>query len=202
MKGVKKMALGKQYIEAVRARLGQICTEQMEGIRRASQMAADTIAAGGTCYHHPQGHMIPDETRPERAGHPQFFVHTSVSAEEVAKMRSGDFLFMGSATGPSSSIVDQAIEARKKGVKLVCMASRTEESLLGDPGSQRIFDAADVVIHTYVPCEDGILEMEGVDVKFCPISGVTNSTTYWALCAAITECLLERGVSVSVYEPE
>jgi len=120
-------------------------------------------------------------------------------AEETVTMRSGDFLLMGSATGPPSAVVDRAIEAKANGVKLVCMASRTEEELLGDPGSQRIFDAADVVIHTYVPCEDGILEMEGVDVRFCPISGVTNSTVYWTLCAAITECLLERGVKVGVY---
>ena len=192
------MPLGKRYIEEVKARLGRIRAEQIEAIRRAAEMATDTIASGGTCYHHPQGHMIPGETRPERDGHPQLFVHTSVNEEDVAKMRSGDFLFTGSATGPPSAVVDRAIEAKAKGVKLVCMASCTEESLLADPGSQRIFDAADVVIHTYVPCEDGIMEMEGIDVKFCPISGITNSTTYWALCAAITERLLGRGMEVRV----
>ena len=191
--------------------MSRICTEQMEEIRRAAEMAADTIVNGGTCYHHPQGHMIPRETRPERSGHPQLFVHTSLDAEvgfggvplrgaeDAAKMRSGDFLFMGSVTGPPSAVVDRVIEAKAKGVKLICMASRAEEELLVGPGSQRIFDAADVVIHTYVPCEDGILEIEGVDVRSCPISGVTNSTVYWALCAAITECLLERGVEVEVY---
>ena len=104
MKGADQMAMGRRYLEEIRARLGRICTEQMEEIRKAAAMAADTIVNGGTCYHHPQGHMIPGETRPERSGHPQLFVHTSVNsevgfggeplrgAEEVAKMQSRDFL--------------------------------------------------------------------------------------------------------------
>lgn len=45
-----------------------------------------------------------------------------------------------------------------------------------------------------------MLEVEGLDVKACPASGIAAASIMWAVVAGMIENLLAKGISPTVYK--
>jgi len=110
-------------------------------------------------------------------------------------------LFIGSVSGKSKNVVELAIQAREMGVTVVAITSLEYSSRLQSehPTGKRLYEVADLTIDNHAPYGDAMLEVEGLDVKACPASGLAAACIMWAITAGIIERLLERGLVPTVY---
>jgi Uncharacterized protein containing SIS (Sugar ISomerase) phosphosugar binding domain len=58
----------------------------------------------------------------------------------------------------------------------------------------------DVAIDNCGVVGDAVLEVEGIDVKVCPTSGITGIFILWLLMAEVIEMLLNRGIKPHIYK--
>ena len=97
----------------------------------------------------------------------------------------------------SAGVVDMALAAKEAGCTLVCITSLEASPRLAPkhPCGKRLFELGDYVLDNCTPYGDAMLEVEGVEYKCFPGSGIGAAYTLWAMIACATESLLVRGIS-------
>lgn len=117
----------------------------------------------------------------------------------------GDPLILINFYGLNAVSVDVAIEAVKRGVKLVTVNSHAFASKVPadfkwrHPSKKNIHDLADVAIDNHVPLPDAVLKIEGIEE---PVTGTATIATCFALNCLMTETirkLVERGVVPEIW---
>jgi uncharacterized phosphosugar-binding protein len=116
-------------------------------------------------------------------------------------LRLGDVLIIGSVSGTGQSVVELALQSRKRGLKVIAITAPTFSGKLAaaHPSGKRLFEVADIVLDNHAEYGDSFLDIAGFDGKVCPISGVAAAVLMWALTAGIVERMIQRGLEPSVY---
>ena len=197
---------------------------QADAISAAAQLIADSVASGGCVYIYDTGHLINSELI-NRAGGPVFLRRFgySLSVDSSARSRDrgavdasqeglaawalrcssalpGDVLVIGSVSGKTMNVVDLAVEARRFGCKVITLSSHAYSSQLKSQHSsgKRLFELGDVNLDNCAPFGDAMLEVEGIEAKLAPASGMAAAYIMWAVTVGATELLLERGITPSI----
>lgn len=220
------MGLVDRYFSALRAQLDTIETQRHADIETAAQLCTESIAAGGVVHLYDTGHLV-DRELVNRAGglvgltafrfnlqventnpyrQRQGGVHKPAlgavtAALDSSQIQPGDVLIIGSVSGKSAVVVELALRARERGVKVIALTAPAYSGQLASehPSGKRLFESADLVLDNGAPYGDGMLEVEGLPYAICPASGVGAVVILWAIVARIIELLLARGMTPTIF---
>jgi len=223
--------LAKQWLSNVRNVMQRIEDTQVEQIQAAATLMVDSIECGRWVHTFGCGHAtLPIEEMYPRIGgfvgfHPMielpltFFtritgemgVHQFVFLERVegygVEIMKGynfdtrDTMWLFSHSGINNVNIDIALEAKKKGMKVVVFGSAA-----GAKGKQtrhstgkNIFELADIVVDTCAPIGDASVPLKNHQDKIGPVSTMAFVTCVWMTVTTVAEILADRGVKLYIH---
>ncbi len=223
--------LAKQWLENARGIMTRIEETQMENIGKAAEMMAATIEQKRWVHTFGCGHAtLPIEEMYPRIGgfvgfHPMvelpltFFtritgemgVRQFVFLERIEGygneiMKSYDFdprdiMWLFSHSGINNVNIDVALEAKKRGMKVIVFGSA--EAAKGrktrHSSGKTIFDIADVIVDTCAPLEDASVVLKNHRDKIGPVSTMAFVTCVWMTITTVAEILADRGVKLYIH---
>ena len=220
---------GAAYLGEIRSLLDKIQTTQADSIAKAADMVVDAVSHGGAVHVMDTGHMLMHELfgrtgglmmlrpvninmdvqnpGPARAGKvkPKVYLDQVPGLPQFVLDRSdifaGDVLIIGSVSGKNTLPVGLALLAREQGVKVIALTSVAYSAALqGEhPSGRRLFEVADVVFDNCGVVGDAALDIEGIDAKVGPTSGIAAAAIMWALEMELMERMARRGMKPSVW---
>ena len=118
-----------------------------------------------------------------------------------AQLQAGDILMIGSVSGLNVLPVEMARLGRKLGLTIIAVTAVEASKKLEarHPEGLRLLDVADIVLDNCAPYGDALVEVEELQQKVCPGSGIATSYINWALQACVVEKLVGRGLRPSAY---
>ena len=223
--------LAKQWLDEARAVMDRIEQTQMRNIRQAAQVMADSMAAGRWVHTFGCGHAtIPVEEMYPRIGgfvgfHPMvelpltFFtritgemgVHQFVFLERLegygVQIMKGynfdprDTMWIFSHSGINNVNIDVALEARKRGLKVIAYgaAAAAQGRPTRHSSGKTLFDIADLVVDTCAPLGDSAVPLKNHPDKVGPVSTVAFVTCVWMTVCTVAEILADRGVKLYIH---
>ncbi len=223
--------LAKQWLSNARDVMTRIEETQMDNIRKAAELMADSIEAGRWVHTFGCGHAtIPIEEMYPRIGgfvgfHPMlelpltFFtritgemgVHQFVFLERVEgygieimkgyNFDSRDTMWIFSHSGINNVNIDVALEAKKKGMKVIAYGSAAEAKgkQTRHSSGKNIFDIADIVVDSCAPAEDATIAIKNHQDKLGPVSTMAFVTCVWMTVITVAEILVDRGFKLHIH---
>ena len=220
----------KDWLKNAHGIMNTIEETQMENIRKAATIMADSIEKGRWVHTWGCGHAtIPCEEMYPRIGgivgfHPlcelpltfftqiigQMGIHQFLYLERLEgyaqqimknyEFSSDDCLWIFSHTGINAVNIDMALEAKKRGMKVIAFGSAANT---GDkPGrhssGKNLFQIADVVVDSCVPLQDASVTTEKQFDKIGPLSTLGFVTLVWTTVCTVVEILEQRGVKIYI----
>ena len=211
--------------------MNRIEETQMENIQLAAETMADSIEAGRWVHTFGCGHAtIPVEEMYPRIGgfvgfHPiielplSFFtritgemgVHQFVFLERVegygVEIMKGynfdtrDTMWLFSHSGINNVNIDVALEAKKKGMKVVVFGSAAEAKgkQTRHSSGKTIFDIGDIIVDTCAPIGDASVDLKNHQDKVGPVSTMAFITCVWMTVTTVAEILAGRGVKLYIH---
>jgi uncharacterized phosphosugar-binding protein len=219
-----------KYFSVLIERLAQVRDAQNEAIDQAAEICADSIAADKLVFSFGTGHgalpaleMFPRTGtivgfRPivestmisfhhvwgDMGARQYRFIH-AVEGYGAAILRSHqidpkDSLVLFSHSGVNAVILDIALGAKERGLKVIGVTSLPHSSATKSRHSsgKRLFEVADVVIDTGASLADAAIRIEGLEA---PVGANSTSLTIaiaHALVSATAEKLVKRGLQPMV----
>ncbi len=204
--------------------LAEVKKTQLENIRKAAEIAAQSIADGGLLHTFGTGHshlvaaeiylraggLLPVNAilEPSLMLHEQPFKSGDLErlpgvAEKLLPhhpISEGDSLLIISNSGRNAVPVEAALFGKKMGLRILALTSLEHSKSVTSrhPEGYKLYQLADVVIDNCAPAGDAILETEGCPVPFGAISGISGPFILQALCSEIVEILVNRGLEPPV----
>ena len=223
--------LATQWLNNARDVMTRIEETQMDNIRKAAEIMADSIQAGRWVHTFGCGHAtIPIEEMYPRIGgfvgfHPMVELPLTFFTRITGEMGVHQFLFLERAEGYGIEImkgynfdprdtmwifshsginnvnIDIAIEAKKKGMKVIAYVSADEAKCKKTRHSsgKTIFDIADHVVDSCAPLADASVTLKNHQDKIGPISTMAFITCVWMTVATVAEILADRGVKLFIH---
>jgi len=221
--------LSQRYLDRIRQLLDEIEQAELPKIEQAGQMIADSLAAGGAFFITPIGHGTMPELLHRGGGlvclrgfNPTWNVPADIAAchrgrprdEEVvpqdemmlaavksSELRPGDCVLVGSVSGRTASAVALSLALKQCGATVIALVALDYAANVqsAHPSGKLLNEVADLVIDMRAPYGDGSLDVEGLDAPALPLSGVAQATICWAICGAVMEKMLEKGLTPGVY---
>lgn len=223
--------LAKQWLNNARNVMTQIEETQMDNIRLAAEAMAASIEAGRWVHTFGCGHAtIPIEEMYPRIGgfvgfHPMielpltFFtritgemgVHQFVFLERVegygVEIMKGynfdpkDTMWVFSHSGINNVNIDVALEAKKKGMKVIAFgsAAAAKGKQTRHSSGKTIFDIADIVVDSCAPIEDASVPIKNHQDKLGPVSTMAFITCVWMTVMSVAEILVEKGFKLHIH---
>lgn len=223
--------LAKQWLNNARNVMTQIEETQMDNIRQAAEVMAASIEAGRWVHTFGCGHAtIPIEEMYPRIGgfvgfHPMielpltFFtritgemgVHQFVFLERVegygVEIMKGynfdprDTMWVFSHSGINNVNIDVALEAKKKGMKVIAFgsAAAAQGKQTRHSSGKNIFDIADIVVDSCAPIEDASVPVKNHQDKLGPVSTMAFITCVWMTVMTVAEILVEKGFKLHIH---
>lgn len=223
--------LATQWLTNVRSVMEQIEKTQMGNIREAATAMADTIQAGRWVHTFGCGHAtLPVEEMYPRIGgfvgfHPMIELPLTFFTRITGEMGIHQFLYLERAegygveimkgyafdprdtmwifshTGINNVNIDIALEAKKRGMKVVVAGSaaagkgkKTRHSC-----GKTIFDIADIVIDSCAPLQDASVALKNHRDNVGPVSTMAFVSVVWMTITTVAEMLAERGVHLYIH---
>lgn len=204
---------------------------QMEQIKKVSEVMADCIQSGHLVHTFGCGHAnLPIEEMYPRIGgfvgfHPicelplTFFTHIvgemGISqflwlerAEGYGKaimeswnFKEGDLMWIFSHTGINAVNIEVALEAQKRGMKVIVYgsASQTGDKKPRHSCGKNLFQIADYVVDSCCPLQDASVDLKNHQDKIGPLSTMAFITTVWMTMCTVAEILADRGVHLYIH---
>lgn len=223
--------LATQWLNNARDVMTKIEETQMDNIRKAAEAMADSIEAGRWVHTFGCGHAtIPVEEMYPRIGgfvgfHPivelplTFFtritgemgVHQFVFLERVegygVEIMKGynfdprDTMWLFSHTGINNVNIDVALEAKKRGMKVIAYgsAAAAQGKKSRHSTGKTIFDVADIVVDSCAPIVDASVDLKNHQDKVGPVSTMAFVTCVWMTVTTVAEILADRGVKLFIH---
>lgn len=212
------MEFCKVYSKAIEL-IKEVEETQGESIRRASELVADSFMAGGILQAFGSGHsnagarelchraggFVPTKEIKEPAG--GMYESLQGVGEIFMKkidIRAEDVLFVISNSGRNPLPVEIALEAKRRGAKVIAVTSVNASKKLESKhqSGKRLFEVADVVIDNCVPDGDAALNIEGLDTEICGMSSITTAAALQAVTYETARIMIERGVEPPVLKSQ
>ena len=223
--------LAKEWLKNTRQIMTSIEETQMENMLKAAHLMADSIESGRWVHTFGCGHAtLPIEEMYPRIGgfvgfHPivelpltfftnitgQMGVHQFIFLERVEGygveiMKGYDFdprdtMWLFSHSGINNVNIDIALEAKKKGMKVVVFGSAVaaEGKKTRHSSGKNIFEIADIVVDTCAPIEDASVTLKNHVDKIGPVSTMAFITCVWMTVTSVAEILADRGVKLFIH---
>jgi uncharacterized phosphosugar-binding protein len=223
--------LAKQWLTNARNVMTEIEETQLTNIRKAAEVMADSIECGRWVHTFGCGHAtIPIEEMYPRIGgfvgfHPMvelpltFFtritgemgVHQFVFLERVegygVEIMKGynfdkrDTMWVFSHSGINNVNIDVALEAKKKGMKVIAYgsAAAAKGKQTRHSSGKTIFDIADIVVDSCAPIEDATVPIKDHQDKLGPVSTMAFITCVWMTVITVAEILVDRGFKLHIH---
>lgn len=223
--------LATEWLQQARHVMQQIEETQKEPIMEAATLMAGAIEKQRWVHTFGCGHStLPIEEMYPRIGgfvgfHPlvelpltfftnitgQMGVHQFVFLERVEgygveimkgyDFDSRDVIWLFSHTGINNVNIDVALEARKKGMKVIVYGSAAEAAgkTTRHSSGKTLFELADVVVDTCVPIQDAAVPLKNHVDKIGPVSTMGFITAVWMTVTTVAEILAERGVKLFIH---
>jgi uncharacterized phosphosugar-binding protein len=213
------------YLDAAQAILAHLRATQMDALEQAAEICADTIARRGLVHLFGTGHsrILIEEIFPRHGSFPGFhpIVELSLTFHNPVVGANGqrqamylehveglgrvilrnfvvappDSFMVFSNSGVNEVVVEVAMEARERGLPVICVVSRAhcEASAPRHSSGLRLTDVADVVIDNGSPGGDAMVEIEGLTDPVGPGSTVGGAAVVNALKCLVADKLTRRG---------
>jgi uncharacterized phosphosugar-binding protein len=223
--------LAKEWLRNVYEVMNRIEETQTDNIQKAAEAMAVTIEAERWVHTFGCGHAtLPIEEMYPRIGgfvgfHPMielplsFFtritgemgVHQFVFLERVegygVEIMKGynfdrrDIMWLFSHSGINNVNIDIALEAKKKGMKVIVFGSAGEARGKKTRHScgKTIFQLADIVVDTCVPLEDASVRLKNHRDRIGPVSTMAFTTCVWMTITTVAEILADRGIKLYIH---
>jgi uncharacterized phosphosugar-binding protein len=224
------MAAGVDYYHKTLSLLERLRETQMPQIEAGAELCAERIVQGGLVFLFGAGHsrMMCEEMTPRQGGFVGFvaMVELAVSthaaivgnnglraplylekyegyAEEILqsfKFGPHDALILISTSGIRPLIVEMAIGAKKRGLPVISIVSRShcENSPPAHSSGKKLIDVSDIVLDNQCPSGDCVSELDGMEWRTGPTSTVTGAMLMNMLRVEVAERMLQRGVRPEV----
>jgi uncharacterized phosphosugar-binding protein len=219
------MSAAASYLAGARAALDKV-ESSLPAIRRGAALLADAAATGRSIYSFGASHsfMMTEELVYRSGGlmlinpiaphgmHLQVRPMTLTSQlerlENLGRLllesspaASGDVLILTSTSGRNTVIVDMALAAREKGLKVIGLTSGEYSSNVPSrhPSGKRLADLCDVVLENGAPYGDAAGAVKDFPQKVGPVSTVGGCAALNAMVAECVELLVARGVTPPVF---
>lgn len=211
--------------------MNQIEETQMENIKEVAKLMADTIQSGHLVHTFGCGHAnLPIEEMYPRIGgfvgfHPLCELPLTFFTHIVGEMGINQFLWLERAEGYGQSImsswnfdpqdvvwifshtginavnIDVALEAKKRGMKVVVYgsASQTGEKVPRHSCGKNLFQIADYVVDSCCPLQDASVSLKKHQDKVGPLSTMAFVTTVWMTMCTIAEIMEERDEKLFIH---
>lgn len=113
----------------------------------------------------------------------------------------GDVVLIASNSGRNAYPVEMAIEAKKKGAKVICITNLKHSSATSSRHSsgKKLYEVSDVVIDNCGEVGDAATPVEGTDAIICPTSSIANTFICASINGEVCECLKQMGCEVEVF---
>jgi len=210
------------YLDEVTKRIEKIRTTQVENIKKAAELIADSLKKEDSVFHVfgcGHSHMAAEELFYRAGGlacvnpilSAELMLHEGAlksshyeRKEDIISlifdrydMREGECIIIVSHSGRNGAPVEAAYEAKRRGLKVIAVTSREYKGKTSSRHSSGNFleDVADVVIDNCGNYADASLkiEKEGFNTSFAPLSTVLNTVILNMLVAEIISIMLEKG---------
>jgi uncharacterized phosphosugar-binding protein len=223
--------LATQWLQNTSAVMNRIHETQTANIRLAAEAMADSIEAGRWVHTFGCGHAtIPVEEMYPRIGgfvgfHPMVELPLTFFTRITGEMGVHQFLFLERAQGygveimkgytfdPRDSMwifshtginnvnIDVALEAKKRGMKVIAYgsAAAAKGKQTRHPCGKTIFDIADIVVDSCAPVEDASVPLKNHFDKVGPVSTMAFVTCVWMTVCTVAEILADRGVKLHIH---
>jgi uncharacterized phosphosugar-binding protein len=220
-----------EWLNNAREVMSRIEETQLDNIKKAAEAMADSIEAGRWVHTFGCGHAtIPVEEMYPRIGgfvgfRPMvelpltFFtritgemgVHQFVFLERVegygVEIMKGynfdprDTMWIFSHSGINNVNIDVALEAKKRGMKVIAYgsAAAAKGKQTRHSSGKTIFDIADIVVDNCAPSEDASVPIKNHQDKLGPVSTMAFVTLVWMTVITVAEILVERGVKLYIH---
>ena len=109
-------------------------------------------------------------------------------------------MWLFSHTGINNVNIDVALEAKKRGMKVIAYGSaaaaagKTSRHSTG----KTIFDIADIVVDSCAPIIDASVDLKNHQDKVGPVSTMAFVTCVWMTVTTVAEILADRGVKLFI----
>jgi len=223
--------LAKTWLQNARSIMDKIEETQLEKIQQAATIMADTIEANRWVHTFGCGHAtLPIEEMYPRIGsfvgfHPMIELPLTFFTNIVGGMSVQNFVFLERVEGYGTEImkgynfdprdtvwifshsginnvnIDVALEAKKKGMKVIAYGSA--EAAKGKQtrhsSGKTIFDIADIVVDTCAAIEDASVSIKNHEDKLGPVSTMAFVTCVWMTVITVAEILVNRGFKLHIH---
>lgn len=223
--------LAQQWLNNTRSVMDRIEQTQLESIRAGAGLMADSIQAGRWVLTFGCGHAtLPVEEMYPRIGgfvgfHPMIELPLTFFTKITGEMGIHQFLFLERAegygveimksytfdprdtmwifshTGINNVNIDVALEAKKRGMKVVVSGSAKESvgKKTRHSCGKTLFELADVLIDSCAPLQDASVPLKSHRDNVGPISTMAFVTVVWMTITTVAEILADRGVKLSIH---
>jgi uncharacterized phosphosugar-binding protein len=112
-----------------------------------------------------------------------------------------DTMWLFSHSGINNVNIDIALEAKKKGMKVVVFGSAAEAKgkKTRHSSGKNIFEIADIVVDTCAPIEDASVPLKNHVDKIGPVSTMAFVTCVWMTVCTVAEILADSGVKLYIH---
>jgi uncharacterized phosphosugar-binding protein len=213
-----------KYIQQVEQFIDQ-CKEQADSIGEGARLIADAIKRDGVLHVFGCGHsqMYAEEifyragglvpvnpilepslslrpTAPKSTWFERLEGYASLIWEHE-ETHPGEVVLIASTSGRNAVPVEMAMEAKKRGLSVIALTSRlfSKEVASRHPSGKKLMDVADVILDSKVPKGDAVMELEGLEAKFGPVSSIVGFTLLQALIVETISILVQEGVKPPVW---
>lgn len=217
-----------KYHQAVSNVIERIALEEKEAIQKAAGMIADCIVEDklfyifGTGGHsamaavelcHRAGNLVPcnailDSGIGCEHGATRGIERLTGYARCVLdyyRIKENEVLIIVNAYGMNCTTIDTALECQKRGIKTIGITTPElslqvpPEHPARHPSKKNLFELVDVVINSYTPFGEAVVEIEGFESKVSPISTITNLFIINAINAEVCQNLANKGITPPVW---
>lgn len=212
-------------VEEYYCTLNNLLTEMAEdeklNLEKAGKMIADSIAQGGTVHFAGNGHshMMAEEANYRAGGfvianailEPSLMLHEKVTKGsqlenlsgyakiilDHAKIKPGDVIVITSNSGANIVVVEMAIEAKERGLKVIAMTSLSySKSISAKPQvGKKLYEIADIVIDNHGIPGDAAIEIDGLLPKVGPTSTIIGASIINSIVIEAAEELVKQGIT-------
>jgi len=213
-----------KYVAAIRKLIDQAEQTQLDNIKQAAEWVTDSILRDRLVYVFGAGHsaLLSQELFARAGGLLQMqpildsgldffpgprrqggFERLPGYAEIVIRdydIQPGDVLIDISNSGRNPAPVEIALEAKKRGAKIIALTSMPHSTAVSanNPAGKRIFEVADLALDTGCPAGDAVVELQDLPPRVAPSSTVMAALILNSIIAQAAPNLLEHGVIPAV----
>lgn len=217
---------GERFYHDALARLQQLLEPQRDALDRAAALCTEAIAGDGLVHLFGCGHsrMLCEEMTPRQGCFVGWHTivelaltfhnlivgpnglrqslhleKTSGYAEQILRnfaFGPKDVLILISTSGIREVIIEMAEGARKRGLSVIGVVSRThcERAKPAHSSGKKLLDVADVILDNGAPEGDSLLQLEGSQHKTGPFSTLGGAMVMNLLRCEVAQRLVDRGI--------